>query len=271
MVQTTSRKIKKKYLFSIITPTFKRIGNLKKQYNKILKQKKNHLMEWILVLEKNDLLSMQYARKIKSEKKIQIKIVTNTKGFSSAFKNGAIKANGEYISFLGDDDFLAKNVFLTLEKNIKLYSPKWMIGYGCYLNQNGKKIRNTITKLKNFMISHYNPNILCLVDYIMTPSSFCKKEYLKKVGYFQNIHWYGNDYVCWIRLSRIIKPTIIKKTLSYATYSNSTYSGSFDYKRYLNLYQNISKETNNILIKLMQFIIIIYIFFQNFFLKKIIN
>ena len=45
------------------------------------------------------------------------------------------------------------------------------------------------------MLKNYNKNMLYLVDYIMTPSSFCKK-YLKKVGYFKNIHWYGNDYVC---------------------------------------------------------------------------
>ena len=121
------------------------------------------------------------------------------------------------------------------------------------------------------MLRNFNKNILFLVDFIMTPSSFCKKKYLKKVGYFRNIHWYGNDYVCWIRLSKIIKPTIINKTLSYASYSNSTYSGSFDYIRYLNLYYNISKETNNILIKVMQFLIVIYILTHNFFLKKIIN
>ena len=121
------------------------------------------------------------------------------------------------------------------------------------------------------MLKNYDKNMLHLVDYIMTPSSFCKKKYLKKVGYFKNIHWYGNDYVCWIRLSKIIKPIIIKKTLSFATYSKSTYSGSFDYKRYLNLYFNISKETDNVVIKFMQFLIVTYIFIHNFFLKKLLN
>ena len=66
------------------------------------------------------------------------------------------------------------------------------------------------------MLKNYNKNMLYLVDYIMTPSSFCKKIF-KKVGYFKNIHWYGNDYV-WIKLSKITKPIIINKTLSFATF-----------------------------------------------------
>jgi glycosyltransferase involved in cell wall biosynthesis len=271
MVQIASKKLKNKYLFSIITPTYKRTHKLKKLYKRLLEQKRNNLLEWVLVLEKNDISTIQFAKKIRKQKKIEIKIVINTRGFSSAFKNGAKIAKGEFISFLGDDDILANNIFLILERKIISFNPNWIIGYGCYINNNGKKIRTTIIKLKNFMLRNFNKNILFLVDFIMTPSSFCKKKYLKKVGYFRNIHWYGNDYVCWIRLSKIIKPTIINKTLSYASYSNSTYSGSFDYIRYLNLYYNISKETNNILIKVMQFLIVIYILTHNFFLKKIIN
>ena len=221
----------------------------------------------MLVVEKKDLPTLKFVKEIKQKKKIKIKNFFNKKGFQSAFKNGAKAASGEYISFLGDDDKLVKNIFIILTKKIKLSNPNWIIGYGCYIDNKGKKIRTLITQIKNFMLKNYNKNMLYLVDYIMTPSSFCKKKYLKKVGYFKNIHWYGNDYVCWIRLSKITKPIIINKTLSFATYSKTTYSGSFDYKRYLNLYFNISKETDNLVIKFMQFLIIIYILSQ-LFLKK---
>lgn len=271
MVQASAKKIKKKYLFSVITPTYKRLGNLKKLYRNFLNQKNKNLCEWVLVVEKKDLPTLKFAKEIKKKKKIEIKIVINKRGFKSAFKNGAKKASGEYISFLGDDDKLVKNIFIILSKNIKFSNPNWIIGYGCYINNKGKKIRTLITQIKTFMLKNYDKNMLHLVDYIMTPSSFCKKKYLKKVGYFKNIHWYGNDYVCWIRLSKIIKPIIIEKTLSFATYSETTYSGSFDYRRYLNLYFNISKETDNVVIRFMQFLIVIYIFIHNFFLKKILN
>ena len=44
-----------------------------------------------------------------------------------------------------------------------------------------KKNKNSHNSNKNFMLKNYNKNMLYLVDYIMTPSSFCKKKYLKKL------------------------------------------------------------------------------------------
>lgn len=252
-------------IFSIITPTYKRVNKLRKLSKHLLSQKKKELIEWVVVVEKNDSASIKFLKSVKIKKKI----VYNRGGLQNAFKNGAKKATGKYISFLGDDDFLKKNIFEILLKKIKKEKPIWIIGYGNYINYKGTPIRKSTTLIKNLLLNNFSKITLLLVDYIMTPSSFCQKKYLKKVGFFRNIHWYGNDYICWIQLSKIIKPTIIKETLSHASYTNSTHSGSFNYKRFISLYLNVSKESNNLIINTLQFFIVMYILFHNFVVKKI--
>mgnify|MGYP001338458718 CR=1 FL=1 len=267
MVQISSKTIKKKFLFSIITPTYNRSEKLKKQYIYLKKIKKYKLLEWILVIEKNDFLTK---KTIKTFKNINKKIVYNSGGLNKAFNNGAKKASGEYLSFLGDDDKLSKNSLVLLEKIIINRGPKWIIGQSCYVNNN-KIIRRKVTRIKNFLLKYYNKNILMVVDFIMTPSSFAKKEMFKKNNYFNSIYWYGNDYVCWIKFSKICKPFILNKTISYVQYNDNTKSGSFNYKRFLKLYYSISKETDNIVVKFFQFLCVMYILLHNLILKKIIK
>ena len=58
-----------KPIFSIITPTYNRIKQLKKLYRHLLSQKKNELIEWVIVVEKNDLETIKFLKKIKLKKK----------------------------------------------------------------------------------------------------------------------------------------------------------------------------------------------------------
>ena len=106
-----------KPIFSIITPTYNRIKQLKKLYRHLLSQKKKELIERVIVVEKNDLETIKFLKKIKLKKKI----VINNGGLQNSFKNGSLKANGQYISFLGDDDFLTKNKYNTSERLINAF------------------------------------------------------------------------------------------------------------------------------------------------------
>ena len=266
MVQIFAEKIKKSYLFSIITPTYNRPLKLKKQYLNLKKIKRKQLIEWILVVENRDIETIKI---IKTFKNIKKRVVFNTGGLNKAFTNGAKKASGKYLSFLGDDDKLSINSLALLEKIIIEKNPDWIIGQSCYTNNN-KKIRNNITKIKNLLLKYYNRNILMVVDFIMTPSSFAKKEIYEKSNYFDATHRYGNDYVCWIKFSKICKPIVLNKIITYVHYDDNTKSGSYDYKRFIKLYYNISKETNNYVIKLFQFLCISYILLHNFVFKKLI-
>ena len=267
MVQVSTKKLKKKKLFSIITPTYKRSEQLKNQYLHLKKVKRARLLEWVLVVEKSDLQTLKV---IKTFKNLEKKIVYNKGGLKKAFTNGAKKASGKYLSFLGDDDRLNFNALALLEKVIIKKNPNWIIGQSYYIDKNKKKIRSNITKIKNLLLNNFNKNVLMIVDFVMTPSSFAKKEMFENSNYFETNHWYGNDYVCWIKFSKKCKPEIIKKNLSYVEYDNTTKSGSYDYKRFINLYYNISKETDNYVIKFFQILCILYILMHNLVIKKII-
>ena len=59
-------------------------------------------------------------------------MVFNTGGLNKAFTNGAKKATGKYLSFLGDDDKLSINSLALLEKIIIKKNPDWIIGTSIY-------------------------------------------------------------------------------------------------------------------------------------------
>tara|TARA_B100001540_G_C15662663_1_gene576387 strand:- start:623 stop:952 length:330 start_codon:yes stop_codon:yes gene_type:complete len=105
----------------------------------------------------------------------------------------------------------------------------------------------------------------------MSPSSFCKKNLLKKINFFENYHWYGNDYITWIRLSKITKPLILNFPITKATYSNNTLSGSFNLKGYIMMMKAIRKETSNPIIIILQLLVGLLIISYNFLNKVILN
>lgn len=255
-------------IFSVITPTYRRLENLKSLHKHLSSMNSSHLFEWVIVYEEDDLDTKDYISNIKDLKILTIK---NNKKFVTAFQKGAKLANGTFVSFLGDDDRLKKDIFKFLNNKIEIFQPNWIIGQGSYINDDNQEIRKYITKVKNLLLKNYSKNILLLIDYIMTPSSFCKKKYLEKVNYFDDKHWYGADYICWIRLSSFLKPLIINETLSYCKYNKKSYTGSFDIFRFLSLYNNLKKEKKNLFLNFLQFLIIMYIALYNFITKKILK
>ena len=91
------------YVFSIITPTFKRITNLKSLYNNLLNQRSAEFQfEWVVVAEPKDFITINFLKKIN---KIKVVIVINKKkNFSSLIAQGVKNSSGKYICILGDDD-----------------------------------------------------------------------------------------------------------------------------------------------------------------------
>ena len=255
--------------FSIITPTYMRIDKIKDFYDHLKKQKGNFQIEWIVVYEKNDEKTYNFISKIKD---IDIVLVQNNGIISNALKVGSEKATGDFLSFLGDDDYLINNALQKISNYIKNNnSIDWVIGQGLYINEEGKQIRKIITFLKNILLYFYSKNTLIIANYVMTPSSFSKKKILQKINFFENYHWYGNDYISWIRLSKITKPLILNFPISKATYSNNTLSGSFNLKGYTMMLKEIRKESSNIITTVLQLIVGVIIITYNFINKIVLR
>ena len=49
------------------------------------------------------------------------------------------------------------------------------------------------TKIKKLLLNNYNSNILTLINFVMTPSIFFKKDKLKKVGGYNDKIKYGSE------------------------------------------------------------------------------
>jgi glycosyltransferase involved in cell wall biosynthesis len=107
--------------FSIITSTYNRVNNLKELHNHII-QNQNYLfnIEWVVVVEKEDVETIKFLRSV-FKKKIAIKIIINRypKKFNKLTRQGIKNSTGDYLIILGDDDLLKKNALINIYKFIK--------------------------------------------------------------------------------------------------------------------------------------------------------
>ena len=256
-------------LLSIVTATYKRVNLLKKNY--IFFKKNQHLMkfEWVIVCEKNDLRTVNFLNKIKSEKFIKI-IQGRFKSADKAYLEGFKIASGKYINIHGDDDFFCKKNFKKI-KNYLILDKEWVIGNAEYLDSNFNKIRTLTTIIKSFFLKNFNKNILLIINFVMTPSIFFKKKLLKRVGGYDPHILYGSDYILWLKFNKFYKPLVVKEILSYIVFNAHTKTGTFDLKRYLVFYNKMKKFTSSFVIKFFQMLSLLMIIVINFFLKKILR
>lgn len=250
---------------SLVTPTFKRKKFLEKNYE-ILKEIKSKKFEWVIVTEDDDYETNKLVEKFD---KSFVKQISGKFGDNDlAFNHGVNEADGSLICIYGDDDFLNKDTIDLLEKNFE-DKVDWYIGHANYIDQQNKQIRKITSLIKNILLNHFSKNILYLVNFIMTPSVFFSKKKFLELNKLNHEMRHATDYVLWLQFSQISKPKIIRKTLSLVTFTNKTKTGSFDYKRYFEIYKNINKFSNNPLLRSLQFSIILLIIVYNFFTKKI--
>jgi glycosyltransferase involved in cell wall biosynthesis len=223
--------------FSIVTATYNRLDNLKILYSNILNQKSFfYLIEWVVVVEKNDLVTINFLKKITN---LKIIIVINKKNFSYLIASGVQKSNGDYIIILGDDDVLTKGSLNKIYKEIIANKyPSWIVGYCDYIN-NKKKVRKLTSYLKKKFLDFDNLFFLSFVNYYMCPAVVVKKNFLLSINYFPHDYGNVNDYKTWLDLRTIEKPKIIKSILASAGYGTKTISGSWNLNKYPYLFKTI--------------------------------
>lgn len=253
---------------SIITPTYRRHNLIKKNYNIIRKNFFNNNLEWIILSEYGDNLTNNLIKTFNS--RFVKHFIGYYKDNDKAFNIGVKHATGDLLVIYGDDDFFYDDTLKILKNK---YKPniKWIIGYGDYINSNFVKSRKFLTFIKVFLTKNFSKTLLLSLDYIMTPSIFfSRKEFIKLNGLTKKLR-YGSDYILWIKFSKKFKPFLINKFLSKVRYDNTTKTGTFDIKRYIIMLEAMRKETNSILVKMIQSISIILIILINFIVKKVLR
>ena len=227
-------------LISVITPTYKRLNYIKKNFEQIsLIQKKFKNIEWIIVIEEKDKSTIDFFKK---RKKKFIKTVVGSFGSAEiAYERGIKKSKGKYLNLHGDDDFFHTEGFNSIDKKIFKKNFSWIVFDGLYINNKFKIIRSSMSSIKTFLLKNYSLIDLSLVNYLMTPSIFIKKKIYLQVGGLGPIKRSGSDYILWMKLSKKYNPKIILKKISYSMMSNKTITGTFRFEKYIYLFKNMIK------------------------------
>ncbi len=257
------------FKFSIITATYDRIYNLKSLYFDIVENKNDLFdIEWVVVVEENDIETIKFLISC-NKKKIIIKIIKNNYPgkFSKLIKQGIKNSTGDYLIILGDDDILKKNALINIYKFIKKNSSKWLIMPVNYHNLQKKKIRNTVTKLKEKLILLNSSYLLKLINYYMTPGVVISRNLILKVNYFSDKFGSSNDWTTWLELLSHEKPDVLNHYYFSAGYDVSSISGSLNFEKYYYLLKIIFTQNSNLLTKLAASVVVFLIFIININLK----
>jgi hypothetical protein len=252
------------YFFSIITPTYQRLENIKNLYKNLLKQRnKLFLFEWLVIVEKKDFNTINFLRRITD---IKVRIIINKRKFSFIIKQGIKKSSGKYLVIIGDDDgFYGKKLKKIYDILLKKKYPSWAISQCDYQNNKGQVIRKFTTVIKEILLDFDNLIFLKFVNYYMAPGIFVKKNFYNKINYFPSSYGNVNDYKTWLDLRKIEKPVVIRKKISFAGYSDSSISGRLNLNKYYYLHKIINKE--NFFIKIISLFFLTMIFIINLFFK----
>lgn len=253
---------------SILTPTFNRISNLKKNYKFIKKNKLSYNFEWIILYEKTDIKTKIFLKTIK-EKYIK-KIEGNFRSADKAYMYGFKIAKGKYITIHGDDDFFLKNSFYEIFKALK-YDKAWVVGQAYYIDRNNKKFRKLSTYIKNIFLRINSMKLLPIINYVMTPSIFFKKRIFYNLGGYNEEIKFGADYILWLKFNKFFVPKKIYKNVSIVKFDSKTKTGSFDVTRYIVFDNYMKKYSDNFLTRFFQIIATLIILSYNFVTKKIIK
>ncbi|MCX7883179.1 MAG: glycosyltransferase [Brevinematales bacterium] len=138
------------------------------------------------------------------------------RGQTEAINKGLRKATGDIVAYLNSDDYYLPGA-LSKVKEVFLSRPRtmWVTGDGIIVDANGKRIQKSISLYKTFWRTVGFPWSLYVMNCIIQPSTFWKREVLERVGFFDENKHYTMDYDYWLRLlKKGYKPVVLQEKLS---------------------------------------------------------
>lgn len=211
---------------SVITPSFNQGQFIKETIDSILNSEYDNI-EYIVMdggsTDNTIEILKSYGDKIiwKSEK---------DKGQTDAINKGLKIATGNIICFLNSDDYYMSDTISYVMKyfaqNPDVY---WLSGDYKIVDESGNEIQGFVKSYKNFLKKLPLKPTLKVVNYIIQPSTFWRREVFESVGEFDESLNYTMDYDYWLRIIDKYSLHLTDKQLcSFRIHSLS--KGGFDYK-----------------------------------------
>lgn len=177
-------------------------------------------------------IAKQYIDSVKTEKKIIIKTRPN-KGMCNTLNEIANMAKGEYISFLGSDDYWAPNKIEAHVDFLKKNKDLALVHSNSYIVDDS----NNITSKIDFSNKRNSGNIFNDIVYgkggINTPSHLYRTTVYKKIGYYDaSLKFEDTDF--WLRLTKEFSIGFINEYHSYYRWHGENLSDSKNKLKFYN-------------------------------------
>lgn len=137
------------------------------------------------------------------------------KGQADAINKGWKRAKGDILCYLNSDDCFLPGALKTVSEAFS-YNPEiqWVTGDYTIVDESDQPIQKGVVWYKRFLRLFPLPCILPIANPIIQPSTFIRKSFVEKVGYFDETLRYTFDYDYWFRSLRRSKPFLIPARLS---------------------------------------------------------
>jgi len=225
--------------FSIITPSYNQ-GQFIEETIKSIQNQTYKNFEHIVI----DGGSTDNTLKILKKYTGKIKWISEKdKGQSDAINKGFKMAKGDILTWLNSDDYYPP---YTLEKVANFFSKNkrcfWLSADYIVINEKGKEIHSFVRFYKKILRLIPYDKILFVANYINQPSTFFKKEVIKKVGLLDVNLRYEMDYEYWLRMKKYgYKNYYLNTPLSYFRIHSSS-KGGVEFEKQFNEELKVAKK-----------------------------
>jgi glycosyltransferase involved in cell wall biosynthesis len=226
---------------SVITPSFNQGEFIERTIKSVLSQSYKNI-EYIII----DGGSKDKTLKILKKYKNQLKWISEKdKGQSDAINKGVKRSSGEIICWLNSDDcYFPHAIKYVVDYFIKNPEIKWVTGDYIIINKKDKEIRSYVKFYKRFFRHFPSLTILMLVNFIVQPSTFWRREIVEKCGELA-LTKYTMDFDYWLRIYKKFPLGIIHKPLSKFRVHSKSIGGSLYKSEFNEVIYLLQKYTKN--------------------------
>jgi len=231
---------------SIVIPSYNKVQYIQETLESIISQKYSNLEVIIQDGGSTDGTLEIIKKYAKEHPKVIRWISKKDKGQVDAINKGFKKARGEILAFINADDVYVKGALQKIGIAFsKCPETVWAAGQGETINKKGKTVFSLVGFYKNVLLRFNKYTFLIMVNYLMQPSVFLKKEMFNKYGPL--VGWKGMvlEYELWLKIGKDVMPKIISHKLSKFRLTREALSFTQLDKISEEEYKIVKKHTNN--------------------------
>jgi glycosyltransferase involved in cell wall biosynthesis len=224
--------------FSIITPSFNQCRYLRQTMRSILSQAGDFQLEWIVMDGGSTDGTVELLRESALSDPRIVWTSEKDAGQSDALNKGLARAQGEIIGWLNSDDLYAPGTLAAVAEAFEQHSDaQWLAGRCGIVDEEGNRIRESITRYKNRLLDRYTyRRLLGGENPISQPAVFWRRSFGEQVGPLDVTLHHAMDYDLWLRMGRISRPLIPGRELSLFRIHSTSKSGTQTAERFAEQY-----------------------------------